>query len=75
MAPRILMIHNAANYLLSQGHSDLSPSSIIGALWVSHFIKRHPELFKRKQNPIAVKCANAEDPVSLGLHFDAYNNV
>ena len=69
------MIHNAANYLLSQGHSDPSPPPTIGPLWVSRFIKRHPELFKRKQMPIAVKCANAEDSVSLGLHFDAYNAV
>ena len=73
MSPRILMIHNAANYLLLQGHSDPSLPSTISPLWVFSFIKHHPKLFKCKQMPIAVERANAEDLVSLGLHFDAYN--
>ena len=75
MTSRILMICNTANYLLSQGYSDLFSPLTISALWVLCFIKHHPELFKHKQNFIAVKHANAEDFVFLGLHFDAYNAV
>ena len=75
MSHRISIIHNTANYLLLQRHSDPSSLSTISSLWVFCFIKRHPELFKRKQMFIAVKCANAKDSVSLGLRFDAYNAV
>ena len=75
MSLRILIIHSAANYLLLQGHSNHSLLPTISPLWVFCFIKCHPELFKRKQMPIAVKRANAEDSISLGLHFDSYNAV
>ena len=63
------MLRNAANYLLSKMPGD---RRTVGPNWVFHFLARNPDLYKRKQKPLAVEQSNAEDPVALEEYFEKY---
>ena len=75
-SPKLSMIEGAANYLLAQGHLDLSvPPPKVGETWTKRFVDRHPSYFKRKQKPLAAERDNTHNVNAITKYFEAYQAV
>ena len=69
MSPSPELITTAANYII-QKEDGLAPP--VGQNWFSRFHTRHPELFKRRQKPLATARKDAFDTAELE---DFYRNL
>jgi hypothetical protein len=42
-----------------------TPPSTVGINWPANFIKRHSELYKQKQKPLAIKHKHSHDSAAI----------
>lgn len=73
IAPRPKFFRGIANSVLRTGHTDPStPPPTVGINWPRNFIKRHPELHKQKQKPLAIERARSHDPEAIRRWFEDF---
>jgi hypothetical protein len=76
LSPTIAQVEKSANFLLRKAHNDPStPPPLVGQHWMKRFQRRHPEIFKRKQRPLAVERQHVQDPQTIQQHFYDFRNV
>ena len=73
LSAKLPMVEKAANYLLCQAHCDPQiPPPMVGSTWVSRFLARHPQYFKRKQKPLAADRKHAHNLDDMQRHFEKF---
>ncbi len=66
IAPRPKFLRGIANSILRTNNTDPStPPSTVGVNWPANFIKRHSELHKQKQKPLAIERKRSHDPAAI----------
>jgi Tc5 transposase DNA-binding domain len=66
IALRPKFLRDIANSILRINHIDFStPPPTVGINWPANFIKRHSELHKQKQKPLAIERKRSHDPAAI----------
>jgi hypothetical protein len=72
---RLPMIVSCANYLLQRGHDSLDRYRPATSRWAIQWLKRNPELHKRRQRSLDLNRAIAHDTTNIKKWFDGFVNI
>jgi hypothetical protein len=73
LAPKRDQIAGAANSILQEHHDDpLTPPPKIGEHWLSRFLKRHPEYYRRRRRAVDIERQRAQDKTVIRRWFGSY---
>jgi transposase-like protein len=76
IALRPKFLRSIANSILRTNYVDSSTSPpTVGINWPTNFIKRHPELYKQKQKPLAIKRKRSHNPAAILNWFHRLRSI
>jgi hypothetical protein len=75
VSARVIDVHKTANSILARCHNLEGPAPNVSKMWVSRFISRHPEWYKRPSRSLDAVRAAAEQPARIGLWYSRFEEI